>query len=171
VSHKPGSDWQSIWPIAEDQPATVKNFVTIIHKDRLRLCKTISLQNEVQFAVRIRHSYSSSCNMKKMEVYLHKPGQFHSPDFTILMPKKMLNNDENFILQLNIEIMNSLTSADFSCSQENATQTLDDCILNEAFKAAINSAGCIPISFMYVSLNCSILCGEKALVVKCLYTS
>jgi hypothetical protein len=136
VRQQPNSQWQSIWPDVKHGSESVveKKFVSITHKERLRFCKTINLPKEAQFAVRMRHFYSRACDLKAMEVYLHSPGQFHSADFTILMPKKMLSNDQNFILQLNIEIINSLTSEDYSCSEENGSETLDSCILEEAFR-------------------------------------
>jgi hypothetical protein len=146
VRQQPTSNWQTIWPADKNNSEFVleKAFVTITHTDRIRYCKTINIQYLAESEVRLRHYYSETCNRKKMEVYLHRPGQFHAPGFALLMAKKMFSSEKNYILYVSMESMNSLPSADFNCSQDEGAQNLDSCLLAEAFSAANKSAGCLP---------------------------
>jgi hypothetical protein len=146
IRQQPDSDWQNVWPVDKNSStyASDKNFATLTRKNLMRLCKTVNFQAGTHREVRLRHFYSGWCKLNKMEVYLHSPGQFHSAEFAILMPKWILVYENNYILQLSIESIISLPSADFNCSEDENTQTLDSCLLEEAFRAANISAGCLP---------------------------
>ena len=136
------TDWQTVWN-ASSGSVTVDTFLTNIHQNQLRLCKTIHVHEKLPSELRLRHYYSRTCNLNKMEVYLHNPGLFLASDFSVLLPKKMFDNDENIVLELNLDTMISLPTPEFNCSQEEEGQTLDSCILAEAVRAANKPAGCI----------------------------
>ena len=146
VESRKGKDtnWQTVWT-ASSGSVTVDTFLTNIHQNQLRLCKTIHVHEKLPSELRLRHYYSTSrtCNLKKMEVYLHNPGLVLASDFSVLLPKKMFDNDENIVLELNLDTMISLPTPEFNCSQEEEGQTLDSCILAEAVRAANKPAGCI----------------------------
>ena len=78
-----------------------------------------------------------------MEVYLHIQGLFMSSEFAVLMPKKMFTLYKNLVLDLTLETMSSLSTADFSCSQEEGAATLDSCLLAEAIRTVNQSVGCL----------------------------
>ena len=145
VSQGQGSNWQTVWPTSHNLSvhSTADTFVTITHQTNLRLCMTINVHDSSPSEFRIRHYFSKLHNLNKMEVYLHNQGLFQSSDFSILMPKKIFTQDEDVILELSLETMISLPSADFNCSQAKAAQTLDSCLLTEAASAANQSIGCI----------------------------
>jgi hypothetical protein len=141
VQKQPYGDWH---PLIEHEPVTQTTFVSITHQFNLRLCKTINLPDGALFAVRMcYYCFKIFPQLNRMEVYLHRPGQFHYYDFSTVVPVKMLSTDENLTLQVNLETMKSLPSENFDCRNEDLSQTLDNCVLSEAFRAANNSAGCI----------------------------
>ena len=139
VRQGPRIEWQTIWP-----PARTDSFVTVTHKSNQRLCQTIPVYESSPFEFRLRHNYSDFCKVNKLEVYLHNKGLFQSSGFSIIIPKTIFSSAENFILELILETMISLPSAEFNCSQEEElAETLDSCLLAEAMKAANQSAGCL----------------------------
>ncbi len=93
--------------------------------------------------LRIRHHYSDHCHQNKMKVYMHNQGLFNAFDFSLEMEKSLFSLNKNYMLALALETITSLPTPDFDCSEDTVRHTLDTCIVDEALKAANNTAGCI----------------------------
>ena len=155
VRQGPGVSWLPVWKsvgsagvgggVSGASSVTVETFVNINLQGKQRLCQTIHVHESRPRELRLRHFYSNICNLRKMAVYLHSRGLFFAKDFAILLPKSLFSNEENLVLELSLETMTSLPTADFKCSQDEVTgvQTRDRCLLDEALRAANQSAGCI----------------------------
>jgi hypothetical protein len=143
------SKWKNIWrpfPLANDETSTVSlfNFVTIFEKGKFKPCKTINVYESKPSAIRLQHYFNKTANLNRMEVYLHMRGLFHSQDYLLQLPKKILVETEKSILELKLETLASLPLAEFNCTQSEEAMILDSCLLAEANKAANKSARCLP---------------------------
>jgi hypothetical protein len=138
--------WKPIWSASSLKPAAISadTFVTSDSKKQLHLCMKISVNISSGSELRIRHYYTDlgKCNLKNMEVYLHKQGIFFAPDFSLPLDKSLFLDNKNFTVGVTIETMESLPTKEFNCSPL-SSQTLDSCLLEKAWKAAHQSAGCI----------------------------
>jgi hypothetical protein len=139
----PGADWRTIWAAdTASSPTVVETFLTVSNKNRLQVCKTLMLYESRLYEIRMRHYYSQQC--ENMKVYLHTRGLFHATDFSLPLDKELFASDESFVLELAMEILDFLPSAEFNCSQAyDGAWTLDSCLLAEATRVASQSAGCV----------------------------
>jgi len=143
IQNGANADWVTIW--APSSRNSAQAFVTINSKNKLQLCKTISLtQGNSSLGFRLRHRFSDAdyCNASKMSVYLHGQGLFHLSSYSRL-DKGLLSSDKNYIFELNLETMESLSTKEFNCSQAESVYSLDSCLVAEAIRAANTSAGCL----------------------------
>jgi len=139
------ADWETIWVPRGDNLSTARTMQTFITRNsqsQLRLCKTLNVNIISSSVLRLRHKYSDVCDINKMNVFLHTPGLFHAPGFSVLLKKNLFADEKNYILDVMLETLESLPSLDFNCSHE--AQGLDMCLLAAASDAAIRSADCIP---------------------------
>ena len=137
--------WVPVWSAASLNLSAVfpaDKFVISDERKQLRICMTININSSSISELRIHHYYSDICYLSNINVYLHGQGLFLAPDFSLPIDKSLFLADKNYILDLTLETMESLPTEQLKCSQSLA-QTLDSCILEEAWKGANQSAGCI----------------------------
>lgn len=99
--------------------------------------------------------------LNKMAVYLHQPGLFHSPGFSSLLPKGLLVNEENHVMEMSLATVNLLPSSGVNCSEQlgdssdgwGGCGSWDSCLLAKAVSAANQSAGCLSKVLRWGSKN------------------
>jgi hypothetical protein len=140
------SQWNTIWN-ASFSSVTLETFLSNILNDDLRLCKTMHVYETSPSELRIRHYYSSDsrnpCKLNKIAVYLHTKGAFLSKDFLVPFSKKLFEANENYVLELNLENIVSLPTAEFTCNHDETAQTFDGCFMDKAVYLTNQSTGCI----------------------------
>jgi hypothetical protein len=144
IRHSSGEDWITVWAAVsrELQAGTASDYLVFSNsKNRLQLCMSIQVDGSSASDLRIRHHYSDSCKQNKIKGYLHNQGLFNAYDLEL--EKKFFSSDKNYMLALALETFSSLRTPGFNCSEDNEGQTLDRCLVDEAWKAANKSAGCI----------------------------
>jgi hypothetical protein len=136
------AEWKTIWN-PNSSSVTVDTFSRFIPNivGPPRLCKTIHLYERLPTAVKIRHQYG--CKFENLAAYLHKRGMLLSEDFTLLLQKNMFLSYKKYMLELNIETVVSLPTAELNCNEDESAKSLDTCLLTNAIVAANSSVGCI----------------------------
>jgi hypothetical protein len=146
IRQRTGADWVTVLEAMSSRfPAGMSsnNFIFSNRQNKLQLCKIIQVEISSASELRIRHHYSDYWKFNKMKVYLHTQGIFNAFDFSLALEKELFSSEKNFTLALSLETITSLNTPDFKCSEDTMEQTLDNCLVADAIKAANNSAGCI----------------------------
>jgi hypothetical protein len=141
-----GAGWITAWAAQSKEfatDATANNFIFSNFQNKLQLCKTIQVKGSSIFDLRIRHHSSQSCNLNRIQVYLHSQGLVNARDFSVALDKNLFMSEYNYTLALAMETIQSLNTPHFNCSEYTFRQTLDSCLVAEAMQAANNTAGCI----------------------------
>ena len=139
--------WVPVWSALLFNSSTATSSDTFIisnSKKQLHVCMRLNINSSSESELRIRHFYNSdrACKLKNMAVYLHGHGLFLAQDFTLPLDKSLFDSNANFIIGLTLEASQSLPTEEFNCSQI-ASQTLDSCLIEDAWKASNQSAECV----------------------------